>query len=183
MEKIIETSRLWLRMPEEIDAFQVNEAVNETFEDLKPFMGWAQERPSLEVTHEQIIQARMRWETKQEYRIYMIEKETGKFVGSTGFIRFDERVPSYEIGYWCRKSMQSKGYVWEAVKALTIYAFDVLKANRVEIKCDRDNDKSRLLADRLGFKLEGCHINDAVKADGSGLRSTMVFARLNKNGL
>ena len=64
----------------------------------------------------------------------------------------------------------------EAVKGITDYAFSELKANRVEIRCDSLNKKSRAIPEKLGFKLEGILESASVAVDGNGLRDMCVFA-------
>ena len=41
-----------------------------------------------------------------------------------------------EIGYWLRKSRWGSGYMIEATNAVSDFAMNMLKANRVEIRCD-----------------------------------------------
>ena len=87
------------------------------------------------------------------------------------------KVPSFEIGYWCRKSYQGQGYVTETVNALTDFAFTHLNAKRVFIRCDVDNHASANVARRAGFELEGTFRHDARKHDGS-LSSTYYFSQI-----
>ena len=51
-----------------------------------------------------------------------------------------------------------------------------MKANRVEIRCDSLNKKSRAIPEKLGFKLEGTLESASVAVDGNGLRDMCVFA-------
>ena len=64
----------------------------------------------------------------------------------------------------------------EAAKRIMHYAFTELKANRVEIRCDSLNKKSRAIPEKLGFKLEGILESASVAVDGNGLRDMCVFA-------
>ena len=50
----------------------------------------------------------------------------------------------------------------EALNALTQYAFETLKAKRVEIRIDTENLKSRKVAERCGYELEATLENIAV---------------------
>ena len=50
---------------------------------------------------------------------------------------------TFEIGYWIRKSGEGQGYVTETVQVLTRLAFDHPQANRVEIRVDPANVRSR----------------------------------------
>ena len=89
----------------------------------------------------------------------------------------DWSIPKFEIGYWCRAGFQGCGYVTEAVQAVTEAAFRILKANRVEIRCDARNLRSRRVAERAGYHLDARLKNDVVARDGD-LRTTLIFSRL-----
>ena len=67
----------------------------------------------------------------------------------------------------------------EAAKGITDFAFSELKANRVEIRCDSLNKKSRAIPEKLGFKLEGTLESASLAVDGNGLRDMCVFAMRN----
>ena len=45
--------------------------------------------------------------------------------------------------------------VTRAVQTLVSYAFEVLDLRRVEIRCAKENRRSRAVPERLGFKKEG----------------------------
>ena len=87
-------------------------------------------------------------------------------------------IPSFEIGYWVRTSKARNGYILEAVNAVARYAFEQLKAKRLEIKCDADNHRSIQVAERLGFQLEGRLRKNEFKCDGQSLRDTLIFSRM-----
>lgn len=59
------------------------------------------------------------------------------------------------LGYWLEPGQQGKAMMTKAVTSITKYLFEELKINRVEIRCAVDNQKSRAIPERLGFKLEG----------------------------
>lgn len=65
----------------------------------------------------------------------------------------------------------------EAVHAITDFANRELEANRVEIRCDRNNVRSAAVAQRAGFTLEAILRKETVGIDGQ-LRDTMVFAKI-----
>ena len=103
-------------------------------------------------------------------------KETGEFIASSGLHRVNWDIPQFEIGYWIDSRFSGKGYMVEAAKGITDFAFSELKANRVEIRCDSLNKKSRVIPEKLGFKLEGILESASVAVDGTGLRDMCVFA-------
>jgi ribosomal-protein-serine acetyltransferase len=71
--------------------------------------------------------------------------------------------------------MTGRGYVTEAVHGIAAFAFDLLGAQRVEIRCDPLNRPSARVAELAGFSLEGELRNDARATDGT-LRNNLVFS-------
>ncbi len=60
-----------------------------------------------------------------------------------------------ELGYWLSSQWQGKGIMSRAVHALGSYCIGSLGLNRLELRAAVDNRRSRSIAERLGFKLEG----------------------------
>jgi ribosomal-protein-serine acetyltransferase len=44
-------------------------------------------------------------------------------------------IPSFEMGYWLRRTERESGFMTEAINALTRYAILVFHAKRIEIRC------------------------------------------------
>lgn len=172
-----ESERLLIRAPLWGDGAAINEAVRESFEELRPWMPWAQRIPTLEEAEAEIRRARLQFMERKDLRLLLVNKETGQFVGSSGLSRIDWQIRKFEIGYWVRTSLAKQGYVTEAVKAIANFAIQELQANRIEIRCDSRNIRSAKVAERAGFTLEGILRNDMCDVDGS-LRNTMIFAKV-----
>ena len=68
------------------------------------------------------------------------------------------------------------GYVSEAVRALVSVAENHLAAMRIELITDAENQRSRTVAERCGFSLEGQLNNERRSPDGS-LRNICIYAR------
>lgn len=60
-----------------------------------------------------------------------------------------------KVGYWLDRAHQGKGTMTHAARAFVQYAFDALDLNRVEIRAAAKNVRSRAVAERLNFRLEG----------------------------
>ena len=60
-----------------------------------------------------------------------------------------------EIGYWVGSSHEGRGLVTRAAAALLDRAFDGIGLHRVQIRAAVHNDRSRAVAERLGFTQEG----------------------------
>lgn len=171
----IETARLLLRAPREGDGAEMNIAIRETYADLREWMEWASYLPEVEETEQRRRTARSRFLAGEDFNITAYLKTTGAFVLCAGLHPLDWNVPKFEIGYWCRAAYQGNGYVTETVCALTRIALDVFGANRIEIRCDARNLRSRRVAERAGYTQEATLKNDVVAPDGS-LRTTMIYA-------
>jgi RimJ/RimL family protein N-acetyltransferase len=173
----LSSARLLLRAPRTGDGAALNEAVLESIELLKPWMPWAQTAPTLEQSELTCRQMAARFAQRTDLPMLFFERDGGRLLGGTGLHRFDWSVPRFEIGYWVRSSAQGRGYVTEAVQTLVRFAFDALKARRVEIRMSSINTKSRAVAERCGFALEGTLRQDSLDVNGQP-RDTVVCARV-----
>lgn len=79
----------------------------------------------------------------------------GRISGGIGLNFIDQVNRSAEIGYWVSEDCQGKGLVTRACVALLDYAFGELGLNRVVIRVDTGNVRSRAIPERLGFTQEG----------------------------
>lgn len=159
------------------DAPEVNAAVIASWTELSCWMEWAQgAQPTLQETVAQIDNREADFENRSEFRFSIFEKRVGTFVGNCSLFRFDWTIPQGEIGYWCATKRVGHGYITEAVLALTKFAWS-LGLVRVEIRCDAKNLRSRAVAERAGFTLEGILRNDCRNPQGA-LRDSCVFAQV-----
>jgi RimJ/RimL family protein N-acetyltransferase len=139
-------------------------------------MPWAVDIMSEEQYEIRVRNGRLKFLAREDLWMMLLLKDTDTIVGGSGLHRIDWSVPKLEIGYWVRTRFAGQGYITEAVNAITAFAFDVLKAKRVEIRCDVKNERSAAVARRAGYTLEGTFHNDARDHYGN-LRDTYVFAR------
>jgi RimJ/RimL family protein N-acetyltransferase len=171
----IATERLILRSPMPGDGPAMNEAILDTWDALHRTMPWARERPTVEQTEAIARQFRANFITRTDLPMFTFLHDRKTVVGSTGLHRMDWTVPRFEIGYWIRRTHEGQGYVSEAVRALTRFAFRTLHAERVEIHCSHRNERSQRVAERCGFLLDGRLRNHGREATGE-LRDTMVYS-------
>ncbi|GMK37237.1 ribosomal-protein-serine acetyltransferase [Paenibacillus sp. CCS19] len=172
-----ESNRLVIRAPQWGDGTALNEAVIESIEELRLWLPFAQRIPTLEESEIVIREARLRYLDRSDLMLLVFHQETGKLIGSSGLHRIDWNARKFEIGYWLHSAYTNQGYMTEAVHAITHFAIEELAANRIEIRCDRNNARSAAVARRAGFTLEGILRNETTAMDGQ-LRDTMVFAKV-----
>ena len=175
----LETERLLIASPQPGLGPLMSVAIAESHGQLSPWLPWAQQVPDIEdaeaVVRQQMADFILRKDLR--YQIFDRAREGRRFLGGIGLLRIDWQVRRFEIGYWIRASAQGQGYVTEAVLALTTMAFEQLGARRVEIRMHDVNLKSRAVAERCGFELEGVLRNYGLSPDGE-LRNYCVYARV-----
>lgn len=172
-----ETGRLLIRSPLYGDGLAVNQAIHESIEELRPWMPWAQSLPAPEETELNIRKARISFMERTDLRLLLFHKESGEFVGSSGLHRINWASRKFEIGYWLRTSRAGQGLMTEAVNGITDFAVRELGANRIEIRCDSRNERSRKVAERAGYTLEAVLRGDECDVSGE-LSDTLVFAKV-----
>lgn len=172
-----ETERLTIRSPMPGDGAELQAAVAESIDDLRPWMPWADHVPTVEEEEKAVRKGRARFLTREDLWLLLFLKGTHTLVGGSGLHRMDWDVPSFEIGYFARSRFAGQGYITEAVRGITRFAFETLSARRVEIQCDARNERGQRVAERAGFELEATLRNHAVAVDGE-LRDTLIYVRL-----
>jgi RimJ/RimL family protein N-acetyltransferase len=177
----IQTDRLLIRLPLPEDGATVNAAIKETFVQLHTWMDWAEHLPATHETEEHILKASSAFRAHQDFPYFGFLKASGEFVLATGLHPRDSAFRSFEIGYWCRLSHQGHGYTTEAVKALTQVGLQIVKATRIEIRCDPRNESSRRVAERAGYLLEATLLKNKSLPDGT-LRDTNVYVVVKSDG-
>ncbi|GEK33170.1 GNAT family N-acetyltransferase [Kurthia sibirica] len=180
-EPSFESERLLIRIPELTDADAVYDAMSRSAKGLKPFMIWAQQEPVYEQVKETIRKAHADFFARQDLRLHLFDKKTGDFIGSSGLHNIDWTIPKFEIGYWVDEKFEGQGYMTEATIRIAQFAFEELDAKRIEIRCDRDNVKSRAVAERARFDFEGILRNDRLNASGLQLRDTCVYSMIDES--
>jgi len=149
----IVSDRLILRCYEPSDIHQLNEKTNRSKEHLLPWLSWAKEAPyTLEMHVNTIRRMRSMYDTDQDYTLGIFDKNTGELLGGTGMHTVSEK--EFHIGYWIDIQHQKKGYITEAVKALTQVGLLYRNMHFVQVCNAKENSASRNIPLKLGFTLE-----------------------------
>jgi RimJ/RimL family protein N-acetyltransferase len=174
--EVLTGKRVLIRPYQPDDAADLFAAINESREHLRPWLPFADAHQTLDESRDWIVQQQAAWllRTSLFVGIWTVEND---FVGGTGLEPVSWDIGYFQIGYWIRASAAGQGYVTEAVRLLTDYAVDHLKAHRIEIRCSEHNTRSAAVARRAGFVLEGILRNDHRACDGA-IHSSLVFARV-----
>jgi RimJ/RimL family protein N-acetyltransferase len=97
----------------------------------------------------------------------IVQRETGKVVGSTRFWKIDRKNRKLEIGHtWLSESSQRSGINTEVKYLLLTHAFEVMNCVRVQFTTDELNEKSRAAILRIGATQEGIVRHERIMPDG-----------------
>ncbi len=130
-------------------------AVTDSLPELRPWMPWAQEDPTVEGHVAVLAGGRVRFESDEEWPFVVVEPDEDRIVGAVGLHRRGGPT-TVEIGYWIRTDATHRGYATMAARALTSAAFAHLgHVDTVEIRMDRNNRRSAAVPPRLGYRFVG----------------------------
>ena len=151
----IETARLVLDATRRHHVQETFPVVQSSLTELKQWMPWANSGAELQDMSVYFAKAHAQWLSRELLDFQWYSKASGELVGKGGFHHIDWDIPKFEMGFWLSTRCVGQGYASEAVSALVLFAKDVLGAKRLEITSDAANAKSRAVAERAGFLLEG----------------------------
>ena len=93
----------------------------------------------------------------EKVKIYLaiILKENNKVIGGTELRNINKKDGTVGGGIWLNEKYQKNGYGTEAFSPRIKYAFDVLGLRRIENGYFVNNEKSKRMQEKLGYKNEG----------------------------
>lgn len=85
----------------------------------------------------------------------IILKETGKLIGTIGFMGIKVEHACAEVGYSLKRSMWNKGIITEALQAILCFGFFGLGLHRIDAMHECDNPASAKVLQKAGMQYEG----------------------------
>lgn len=138
------------------DAKTVLDAADASRAELAPFMPWSHVKKTLTEEVARLRNGEADYFAGREMTMGLFRETDGTFLSMVGL---HPRVPlnprGLEIGYWAPTPQAGRGWTTLAVRIATVYAFDKLGSDRVQVMCDELNVKSRRVIEKCGFELEG----------------------------
>ena len=148
----LNTTRLLLRPMRVSDATDMYDYARR--EDVTEYLLWSP-HPSQQYTEEYLRYIQRRYALGEFYDWAVVEKESGRMIGTCGFTRFDFPHNAAEIGYVLNPDLHGKGYGTEAAACVLRFGFERLGLHRIEAKFMKGNDASLHVMEKLGMTLEG----------------------------
>ncbi len=106
----------------------------------------------------------------------LVLKESGKLVGTCGFVWWRPEHAKAEFGYALSRKYWGRGLMTEAAAAVIAFAFGKMKLHRLEARCITTNAGSEKVMLKNGMKYEGL-LRDVVYEKG-GFKSLKVYSIL-----
>jgi RimJ/RimL family protein N-acetyltransferase len=169
--------RVVLRRWRDADAQPIYETVMASQEHLAPWMPWAKQYQSVDDAYQFIRGQSGHWSFQKRIGTGIWRREDGALLGGLGVTVRHWGLPAFEIGYWIGQMYEGRGYMSESVRVMTTYLFEVLQAQRVAIRCDARNLRSKAVPERLGYTFEGSMRHYDLGTDGT-IRDMLIYAMI-----
>ena len=153
----INTERCYLRLPN-LNDFESWVNLRKKSEDF--LSKWEPERDrnfySMTLFRSRVKWAKNKFNEKKVIHAFIFRREDESLIGAVTLDNVRRgAAQSGSIGYWLGEPFQKKGYMFEAVQALVFYVFKNFDLSRLEAATLPENQASRSLLERVGFKYEG----------------------------
>lgn len=173
---VLETARLILRKftledAKEVQSIRSNEKVMDHMDSNKHL--------SVEQSEEFIKENFKTYSLEKGIFWAIIKKDSGAFIGDFVFWRIDSKNFRAEIGYTLKPDYWGKGYMKEAMDVALAFGFKELNLHSFEANINPENENSRKILERTGFKKEA-HFRENYYFDGRFLDSE-IYCLLEKD--
>lgn len=148
----LETERLTLRPMKGSDAEDMYRYAKRL--DVTEYLLWCP-HPSQSYTEKYLRYIEQRYRLGDFYDWAVVEKQSGRMIGTCGFTRFDCPHNIGEIGYVLSPEVHGKGFGTEAASRVLAFGFEVVGLHRIEVKFMEGNAASLHVAEKLGMTFEG----------------------------
>ena len=85
----------------------------------------------------------------------IVLKETGRVIGTIGFMWIQPDYASAEVGYSLSRQYWNQGYMTEALARVIRYGFEEMRLNRIEAQHELTNPASGAVMRKCGMTKEG----------------------------
>lgn len=92
---------------------------------------------------------------QSQYHFGMEDKESGRIIGMIGLNEVNHYHQRAELGYWLGRPFWGQEITAEAIRLMLRFCFGDLNLNRVTAFVFPDNNASRRVLEKVGFKCEG----------------------------
>lgn len=158
-------NEVFLAIPRpEIDAKPLFKLVDDSRQQLEPWLPWVSNMKSFKDEEEFLFSAMKHFGTGYSLNTVIIFKNQA--AGMISFNKFRAMDQSTEIGYWLGTKFVGNGIMHRAVSGMCDIGFSDYKVHKIEIRAAVENQRSNHVAQKAGFNLDGLVRANELLSDG-----------------
>lgn len=156
-EPVLEGDELYLRYPEMSDYRQWSKLRQQSWDFLAPWEpAWASDELSRAAFRRRLRRYAREIRNDLAYPFLVFRGHDGVLLGGCTISNVRRGVTQCAaIGYWIGEPYARQGRMFAALRVLLPFAFGALGLHRIEAACIPENEASRKLLRKLGFREEG----------------------------
>lgn len=164
-----------LKLLEMKDAAALFAQVDKNRKYLSAFLPWVDSTQSIADVENFISKKRELYSSNRGFTLGIWSDD--QIVGCVELHEIDWDVGQSSVGYWIAEDFTGKGLATAATRAIVDYGFNNYGLNRIGLSAVAANRKSRAIAERLGFTLEGV-LRQYVKLSDGQLADFAMYSVL-----
>ncbi len=150
----LETDRLVLRKLKVSDYLDMYEY--SCLDEVTRYLLW-RSHPDSRYTKDYLAYIQSQYRAGEFFDWALVEKSSGKMIGTCGFAKLDTENNSAEVGYVINPYFWRQGFATEALKKVIEFGFFELNLHRIEARYIVGNEVSRRVMEKCGMRFEGVH--------------------------
>lgn len=149
--------RVYLHPPQERDWRQWTDLRAASRSFLEPWEPtWTRDALARSVYRERLRRTRQEWHDDTGYAFHVFRRKGDVLLGGVTLSHVRRGVAqAADLGYWIGQPHARHGYMTESLRCVMAFAFDELRLHRLEAACLPNNEASKGLLRKLGFREEG----------------------------
>jgi len=145
------------------DAASLYEQIEKTRPLLAKFMPWGDAMKSIEEEKDFLIYCQGRMAEKKLWITSILVDD--KPVGMIDLHNINLDNKNAEVGYWLGGEYQGNGVMTDCLLRVLEVGFEEMDLHKIKLLAEVVNDASNAVAQKAGFKLEGC-LKEEIYSDG-----------------
>lgn len=149
-------------------------------EETSKYLLWSP-HPTVGFTRKYLSYLQGQYRRRAFYDFALVDKKSGRIIGTCGFTSFDLDNNSAEVGYVLSPDFWGQGLAAEALSTLMHFGFWELSLHRLTARILEGNSQSVRVAEKCGFRHEATH-RSALMVKGE-FRTVLEYAVLRSEWL
>jgi RimJ/RimL family protein N-acetyltransferase len=139
------------------DARALSDLYVENLSSLRRFLSWAHQPLTVAGEIERLAKVQADYFSQRECHFGIFLPHAKDLVGAIAIWQTEPtKNPNMrEIGYFIAEPFCKRGIATKATQIVIVAGFELLSSDRIEIRCNEENEASRRVIEKCGFRFEG----------------------------